>query len=89
MVSGLLYKWEDSPALSKFAFIPCSSRYGVHRDYHTATHTAKHATGHHCGFCERPLSHPGARVSCFGTHSEPCFRFHQVCIEGISSRTAD
>lgn len=24
---------------------------------------------HHCGFCERPLSHPGARASCFGTHA--------------------
>ncbi|KAF2129678.1 hypothetical protein P153DRAFT_423203 [Dothidotthia symphoricarpi CBS 119687] len=33
---------------------------------------------HHCGFCERPLSHPGARASCFGTHAEPCHRFHQV-----------
>lgn len=37
------------------------------------------ALQHHCGFCERPLSHPGARASCFGVHSEPCHRFHQVC----------
>ncbi|KAH6614183.1 hypothetical protein C7974DRAFT_72385 [Boeremia exigua] len=36
------------------------------------------ALQHHCGFCERPLSHPGARASCFGTHSEPCHRFHQA-----------
>ncbi|KAJ8112033.1 hypothetical protein OPT61_g5508 [Boeremia exigua] len=36
------------------------------------------ALQHHCGFCERPLSHPGARASCFGTHSEPCYRFHQA-----------
>ncbi|PVH94616.1 hypothetical protein DM02DRAFT_692677 [Periconia macrospinosa] len=33
---------------------------------------------HHCGFCDRPLAHPGAKVSCFGTHAEPCWRFHQI-----------
>ncbi|KAL5115099.1 hypothetical protein ACEQ8H_007014 [Pleosporales sp. CAS-2024a] len=27
------------------------------------------ALNHHCGFCERPLSHPGARSSCYGTHA--------------------
>ncbi|KAF2203188.1 hypothetical protein GQ43DRAFT_278777 [Delitschia confertaspora ATCC 74209] len=32
---------------------------------------------HHCGVCERPLHHPAARTSCFGTHGEPCRRFHQ------------
>ncbi|KAF2659085.1 hypothetical protein K491DRAFT_215572 [Lophiostoma macrostomum CBS 122681] len=33
---------------------------------------------HHCGFCERPLSHPGAKSSCIGIHAEPCHRFHQA-----------
>ncbi|KAF2703650.1 hypothetical protein K504DRAFT_463380 [Pleomassaria siparia CBS 279.74] len=33
---------------------------------------------HHCGFCERPLNHPGAKNSCLGTHAEPCTRFHQA-----------
>lgn len=51
MGKGLLFRWEDSPALQ-----------------------------HHCGFCDRPLSHPGARTSCFGPHSEPCHRFHQVSL---------
>ncbi|KAF2179995.1 hypothetical protein K469DRAFT_292571 [Zopfia rhizophila CBS 207.26] len=32
---------------------------------------------HHCGFCDRPLSHPGAKSSCLGEHSEPCRRYHQ------------
>ncbi|KAJ4989110.1 hypothetical protein SVAN01_05372 [Stagonosporopsis vannaccii] len=36
------------------------------------------ALQHHCGFCGRPLSRPGARASCFVTHSEPCHRFHQA-----------
>ncbi|CAI6342273.1 unnamed protein product [Periconia digitata] len=33
---------------------------------------------HHCGFCDRPLAHPAAKTSCFGVHSEPCWRFHQA-----------
>ncbi|KAF2690521.1 hypothetical protein K458DRAFT_106687 [Lentithecium fluviatile CBS 122367] len=36
------------------------------------------ALQHHCGFCTKPLSHPGARGTCFGPHSEPCHRFHQA-----------
>ncbi|KAF2024561.1 hypothetical protein EK21DRAFT_78467 [Setomelanomma holmii] len=58
MVKGLLFKWEDSPALS-----------------------------HHCGFCERPLSHPGARFSCYGTHSEPCHRYHQAMFMRLRGHT--
>ncbi|KAF2268736.1 hypothetical protein CC78DRAFT_509900, partial [Lojkania enalia] len=33
---------------------------------------------HHCGFCSRPLSHPGSKQSCLGVHAEPCSRFHQA-----------
>ncbi|KAI8942341.1 hypothetical protein NX059_000419 [Plenodomus lindquistii] len=36
------------------------------------------ALKHHCGFCERPLNHPGARASCFGKHSEPCAMFMRL-----------
>ncbi|KAF2645538.1 hypothetical protein P280DRAFT_545492 [Massarina eburnea CBS 473.64] len=42
---------------------------------------------HHCGFCERPLSHPGAKTSCFGPHSEPCCRFHQAMFMKNKSHT--
>ncbi|KAH8728609.1 hypothetical protein GQ44DRAFT_25817 [Phaeosphaeriaceae sp. PMI808] len=58
MVTGLLFKWEDSPALN-----------------------------HHCGFCNRPLHHPGARASCFGTHSEPCHRYHQAMFMRLRGHT--
>ncbi|KAF1362656.1 hypothetical protein EJ07DRAFT_105810, partial [Lizonia empirigonia] len=43
------------------------------------------ALQHHCGFCERPLSHPEARARCFGTHSEPCHRFHQIMFMRLRS----
>ncbi|KAL6165268.1 hypothetical protein ACJQWK_08506 [Exserohilum turcicum] len=45
------------------------------------------ALKHHCGFCERPLNHPGARVSCFGKHSEPCARFHQAMFMRLRGHT--
>ncbi|CAN9219811.1 unnamed protein product [Alternaria alternata] len=45
------------------------------------------ALKHHCGFCERPLSHPGARASCFGKHSEPCVRFHQAMFMRLRGHT--
>ncbi|KAF1944313.1 hypothetical protein EJ02DRAFT_398438 [Clathrospora elynae] len=45
------------------------------------------ALKHHCGFCERPLSHPGARASCFGKHSEPCVRFHQAMFMRLRAHT--
>ncbi|CAN9084217.1 unnamed protein product [Alternaria alternata] len=45
------------------------------------------ALKHHCGFCERPLSHPGARASCFGKHSEPCVRFHQAIFMRLRGHT--
>ncbi|KAE8828606.1 hypothetical protein P3342_010237 [Pyrenophora teres f. teres] len=45
------------------------------------------ALKHHCGFCERPLSHPSARASCFGKHSEPCARFHQAMFMRLRGHT--
>ncbi|KAL1798968.1 hypothetical protein ACET3X_003005 [Alternaria dauci] len=45
------------------------------------------ALKHHCGVCERPLSHPGARASCFGRHSEPCVRFHQTMFMRLRGHT--
>ncbi|KAH9881763.1 hypothetical protein J1614_000934 [Plenodomus biglobosus] len=45
------------------------------------------ALKHHCGFCERPLNHPGARASCFGKHSEPCVRYHQAMFMRLRSHT--
>ncbi|KAG9193093.1 hypothetical protein G6011_03128 [Alternaria panax] len=45
------------------------------------------ALKHHCGFCERSLSHPGARASCFGKHSEPCVRFHQAMFMRLRGHT--
>ncbi|KAF1955821.1 hypothetical protein CC80DRAFT_505134 [Byssothecium circinans] len=45
------------------------------------------ALRHHCGFCDRPLSHPGAKTSCFGPHSEPCCRFHQAMFMRNKSHT--
>ncbi|KAI2475596.1 hypothetical protein Ptr902_12937 [Pyrenophora tritici-repentis] len=45
------------------------------------------ALKHHCGFCERPLSHPGARASCFGKHAEPCVRFHQAMFMRLRGHT--
>ncbi|KAF2451249.1 hypothetical protein P171DRAFT_478297 [Karstenula rhodostoma CBS 690.94] len=47
------------------------------------------ALKHHCGFCDKPLSHPGAKTSCFGTHAEPCFRFHQVMFMRNRGHTCD
>ncbi|KAF1972093.1 hypothetical protein BU23DRAFT_165870 [Bimuria novae-zelandiae CBS 107.79] len=47
------------------------------------------ALKHHCGFCERPLSHPGARSSCFGPHAEPCHRYHQRMFMRNRGHTCD
>ncbi|KAH7350378.1 hypothetical protein BKA66DRAFT_290268 [Pyrenochaeta sp. MPI-SDFR-AT-0127] len=58
MTKGLIFRWEDSPALK-----------------------------HHCGFCARPLNHPGALTSCFGIHHEPCHRFHQAMFMRLRAHT--
>ncbi|KAF2727625.1 hypothetical protein EJ04DRAFT_557268 [Polyplosphaeria fusca] len=44
---------------------------------------------HHCGWCDRPLHHPEAIKTCFGDHSEPCARFHQMMFMRNCSHRCD
>ncbi|KAL5426545.1 hypothetical protein PMIN04_001860 [Paraphaeosphaeria minitans] len=75
-------EWEDCDTLSKSNREPALAPSVV-------TPRTDYATEHHCGHCNTPLHHPSAKRSCFGTHAEPCFRFHQFMFMRNRGHTCD